>query len=46
MRVYTVNIALKIQQICGNMTFSILKYWIGVKFRAHKCLFRALGTMV
>ena len=28
------------------MTFGILKYLIGTKFRAHKRLFKALGTIV
>ena len=35
-----VNIALE------NLTFGILEYQIGTKFRAHECLFRALGTLV
>ena len=29
-----------------NLKFGTLKYWIGTKFREHKRLFRALGTIV
>ena len=28
------------------MAFSILQYWISIKFMAHKCIFTALGTIV
>ena len=42
-----VNTALEnLVKISGNMTFGLLKYWIGTKFRAQKRLFRALGTIV
>ena len=40
-----VNIALKNSKICGNMTFGILEYWTGTKFRAHKRFFRTLAQL-
>ena len=36
----------KTRQICKNMTFGTLKYWIGTKSRAHKLIFTALGTFI
>ena len=41
-----INIAFENQQIFGDMSFNILQYWIGAKFRAYKHIFRALGTIV